>query len=304
MAGAPGLQYSANFTEVTDLDPVLSEIFYQHLGELGPMLERMYRVLNSDKAKETDLRIGSFGDPQEFEDRIIYDGADPDYTIEYSHTEYASGFKVQRKLFDDKQYGGFFESAEDLGRAFRRKVEKDAASTFNNAFSGSYLGYDSKALCADDHPRSEADSTSVDNKATLALTAANFNTVWEQSQALVDDRGELIGVNPDLLLVPPGLMKEAHEITRSPLDPASAENAANPYAGIQYMVWNRLTDSTAWFLIDSMMMRRYLKWYWRVTPEFKGEVDFDTYIRKYAGYMRYSFGWSDFRWVVGSTGGD
>lgn len=302
MAGAPGIQFASNFPEVTDLDPVLTEIYYQHLGELDPMLERLFRVLDSNKAKETDLRIGSFGDPQEFRDRVIYDAAEPDYTIEYSHTEYASGFKIQRKLFDDKMYGGFFESAEDLGRAFRRKVEKDAASLFNNAFST--LGYDGKALCADDHPRSESDSTNVDNKLALALTADNLNTAWVQFQSLVDDRGELISANPDLLIVPPNLMRTAHELTRSALDPESAENAVNPYAGLQYMVWNRLTDTTAWFLVDSTMMRRYLKWYWRVRPEFKGEQDFDTYIRKYAGYMRYSFGWSDFRWVIGSTGGD
>jgi hypothetical protein len=180
-------------------------------------------------------------------------------------------------------------------------VEKDAASVFNNAFSGSFLGYDSKALCADDHPRSESDSTSVDNNATLALTADNLETVRQQANALVDDKGELFSGNWDLLIVPDELRRTAHEITMSELDPDSAENANNMFTNMRYIAWNRLTDANAWFLVDSEAMNRYLKWYWRVRPEFGAVEDFDTFLRKYRGYMRYSYGWSEFRWIVGSN---
>ena len=37
-------------------------------------------------------------------------------------------------------------------------------------------------------------------------------------------------------------------------------------------------------------------------PEFKGEEAFDNFVAKYRGYMRYSFGVSDWRGLVGSTG--
>lgn len=302
MAGAPGIQIAQNFTQLTDFDPVLTEIFYQHLGQPDPMLEQFYRVLNSSKAKETDLRVGSFGDPVEFKGQIEYDGADPDAEIEYSHTQFANGFKVERALMDDMQYDGIFEKAEDLGAGYLRKIEKDAAATFVNAFSTA--GYDGKSLCADDHPRSSGDTTAVDNKAVLALTTDNLETVRRQANAMVDDRGELINGKFDLLLVPDQLTKTAHEITMSERRPEDAENASNFFKGLQYKSWIRLTDPTAWFLIDSTKMKRYLKWYWRVRPEFAAVEDFDTMQRKYRGYMRYSRGWSDFRWIVGSTGGD
>lgn len=300
MAQGIGLQKSENFSQLTDFDPVLTEIFYQHLGQPDAVVGSLFRILDSNKAKETDLRVGSFGDPQEFKGQIEYHGVDPDYEIEYSHTEFADGFKVERKQADDMQYDNIFQRAEEMGTAFGRKVEKDAAAVFNNAFA-TVTGYDSKTLCADDHPRSSTVSTSVDNKAALALNAANLDTVRIQGQALVDDTGNLINWNGNLLLVPPALMKTAHELTASPLDPASAQNAANPYVGLQYMVWPRLTSATSWFLIDTQLMKRYLKWYWRVRPEFGAVEDFDTFQRKYRGYMRYSYGWSDFRWVVGST---
>jgi hypothetical protein len=43
-------------------------------------------------------------------------------------------------------------------------------------------------------------------------------------------------------------------------------------------------------------------WYWRLFAEF--DVDDDkssTLMRSYFGRMRYSFGWQDFRWIVGSN---
>lgn len=302
MAGNLGYQRASEFPQLVDLDPILTDIFYQHLPELDPMLEMFFRVLDSSKAKETDLRVGSFGDPEAFTGQVHYDAADPDYEVEYVPTEYTSGFKVQRAMIDTMQYNNIFERPEDMARAFGRKIEKDAASVFNNAFSTA--GYDAVSLCNDSHPRSSTDSTAVDNNATLALTKTNLQTVRLQGEALVDDRGELINWDGNLLLVPPNLRDTAHELTMSEQDPESAENASNPYQGLQYRVWRRLTDSTAWFLIDTTLMQRYLKWYWLVRPEFAAIEDFDTLVRKYRGYMRYSYGWSDFRWVVGSTGGD
>jgi hypothetical protein len=48
--------------------------------------------------------------------------------------------------------------------------------------------------------------------------------------------------------------------------------------------------------------RHQLNFFWRVRPEFKREEDFDTLVAKYRGYMRYSFGVSDFRGIIGSAG--
>ena len=58
----------------------------------------------------------------------------------------------------------------------------------------------------------------------------------------------------------------------------------------------------SWFVQDGS--RHELNFFWRVKPEFKNEEDFDTFVAKYRGYMRYSYGFSDWRGMVGSTGGD
>lgn len=294
-------QISENFSQLTDLDPVLTELFYQHYSNEFGLGARVFNIQGSSKSKETDLRVGSFRDPVVFEGQIQYQTVLGDYEIEYVHEEYASGFQVERKLFDDMQYGPIFSAASEMGTAFARLREKHMASVFNNAFSGSFLGYDSKALCADDHPRGKFDSTAVDNALTLALNSANLETAIITHQALGDDRGEEITIMPNLLIVPRALRKTALELTGSELTPENANNAMNVHMGLQTLVWPYLTDVNAWFLVDTTMAARYLKWFDRVPVEFAAEQSFDTMIRKYRGYMRYSFGWSDFRWIIGSN---
>lgn len=292
--------YSSNFTQLTDLDPVLSEIFHQHYTQVAPKREQLFGVRNSSKAKETDLRIDSFGDPTEFNGTVEYETPDRDYEVEYIHTQFTKGFMVERAMLDDMQYDNIFTQASNMGTAFARKQEKDAASVFNNAMSSSFVGYDAKALCADDHPRSRTDSTAVDNKLALALTAANLETAITTMQAFGDDQGNEISIMPDTLLVPRALRKTGMELTGSALNPETANNATNVHSGMNLIVWEYLTDTNRWFVIDSTMAKRYLKWYTRVPVEFAAEDSFDTLVRKFRGYMRYSFGWSDFRWVIGS----
>jgi phage major head subunit gpT-like protein len=293
-------QISENFSSLVDLDPVLSEIFYQHYDrEMGSGLS-LFNVLTSNKEKETDLRIGGFRDPVEFEGQIQYQTALGDYAITYTHKEYASGFMVERKLFDDMKYGPIFGMASDMAVAFARKRKKDRASVFNSAFA-TVTGYDAVVLCSDSHPRSASDSTAVDNLAALTLNSANLETAIVAHRALGDDLGEIITIVPDLLVVPTALRRTALELVGSELTPENANNAINVHQGMQVLVWPELTDTNAWFLVDSTMARRFLKWYDRIPVEFAAEQSFDTMLRKYRGYMRYSFGWSDFRWIYGSN---
>lgn len=294
-------QVHENFSQLTDLDPVLTEIFYQQYQLVPAVREQIFGMRNSTKGKETDLRIGSFSDPKVFNGGVEYQTVQRDYDITYTHTAFASGFVVERELMDDMQYDGIFTMASEMGTAFARKQEKDAASVFNNAFSSSYLGYDAKALCADDHPRSRVDSTAVDNSQALVLNSANLETAITTMQAFKDDKGEEITIMPDTLLVPRALRKKGLELVGSPQSPEDANNAINVHSGMKLIVWPYLTDANAWFVLDSAMAKRYLKWYRRIDVEFAAQEDFDTFQRKFRGYMRYSYGWSDWRWVIGSN---
>jgi hypothetical protein len=291
---------SQQFPQFVDFDPVLTEVFFsQYARDLGQGgVATLFKPGRSNKSKETDLQVGGFSDPVPFEGTVVYDAPRRGYEVEYTFDELTKGFAITRKMRDDLLYDTIFDSAAGMATAFARKRRKDAASVLNNSTSGSFLGFDSKALCANDHPRSRTDSTSVDNLADLPLTSANLETAVLAHQNLKDDLGEEIVIMPDTLVVPRALRKTALEIVGSERVPENANNAINIQAG----QWNiivdpYLTSTTAWFIVDSVMSRRYLKWYDRIGVEFAGTQDFDTMIWKYRGYARYGYGWSDFRWI-------
>ena len=302
------VQISENFSTLVDLDPVLTEIFYQKYNELPNQMERVFRVMGSTKAKETDLMIGGFRDPKEFNGTVEYQTITPDYDITYTHRHYTDGFSVTQVMLEDQQYEQIFSRPQEMGTAFARFREKQAWSVFNYAFSTTYadgsssLGYDGKALCAYDHPQKEGSPTDVDNLRTAALTHSELNAAINQLAALKDSENQEISLMGNLLITGRGLRTTARELVESELTPESAENAINVNAGMRYMTVPHITSTTAWFVVDAEMSKRWLKWYDRVPVQFAAEDDFNTLQRNFRARVRNSFGWSNFRFVVGSAG--
>lgn len=296
------VQQGSDFGFLTDLDPVLSEIFYQDYRQISPsLLGTIWGVRTSSKAKETHRRIGSFGDPQPWEGQVAYDSVDPDYQIEWVHDALTLGFKVDEDTLNDNLYQGIFDQASNLGQSFNRKVIKDEASPFNLAFSG-WTGYDGETLVSASHPRSLTDSTTVSNSmGTLALTDTNLESAIVQLEGLGDDRGEETVAIATHLVVGRQNRKKAFELTSSDFEPESANNAINTHKGLIPVV-HPLISGKKWFVVDAPMATKSLLWYWRQNAEFRADADTSTtLVRSFFGKMRYSKGWSDWRWVVGSN---
>jgi hypothetical protein len=124
----------------------------------------------------------------------------------------------------------------------------------------------------------------------------------------LDEAGNLIQMKATKLIVPPALEDTAIRLLKSTQLPGGNDNDTNAYLKdrMQIVVMDYLGEvaggsDKAWFLQDGD--RHELNFFWRVKPEFKSEEDFDTFVAKYRGYMRYSYGFSDWRGMVGSTGG-
>jgi hypothetical protein len=93
----------------------------------------------------------------------------------------------------------------------------------------------------------------------------------------------------------------ALELTKSTNKPGTADNDINTLAGrLKVFVYDYLTDSDAWFVLDSK--RHKLTYFWRIKPEFGKATDSDNFVAKYNGRMRYSFGASAWQGIVGSAG--
>lgn len=298
------------------LEPNLRKIFFETYDELPEQYTKIYNIEKSTKAKETDWGMGAFGDWTKRASELAevdYKKLSPGLERTYTHSAFTQGFMVSREMYDDDQYRQMNKLPKALARSGRAKVEKDTAAFLTNAFNPDLGGvglnaiYDGKALFAADHDL--LDSAGVgDNLATGALTADNLKRALEKMRATKDEAGNLAQFRATKLIIPPSLEDTAIRVTNSDKVSGSNHNDTNKYLngyGLEIVVMDYLSaasggSDTAWFLQDGS--RHELNFFWRIRPEFKWDEDFDTFVAKYRGYMRYSFGVSDWRGLIGSTG--
>lgn len=302
----------SNFGDL--LEPGLRSIFDNAVNEPVPMLEALFGQRASTKFIEHYTSLGELAPVPVFDGNRRYDQFEQGFRTDIRNYTLANGIQIPIDLIDDDQYNEIESKARNLGRTYRSTRELDAAGVFNNAFTdngtnrigASTNGGDGVALLSTAHPLSPKNSSTQSNEGTLALSLPNYDTVEQNMRNLTDDRGNLLDIIPDMILIPRALKRTAAGIfdPRAVWEPNSAEFTSNIFNGeIRVVVWNRLTDVNAWFVIDSRAMKEHLIWQNRRAPEFNEEGDSSTLVRKFMGFMRYGLGWDDWRWVNGQNPG-
>ena len=302
---------SGNFADL--LKPGLKRIFDIGMARPRPIMEMLFGVESSTRFEEQYQGMGAQGLVPPFDGTVPYADYDAGYRVDIRNYEFALGTQIERRLVDDDQYGQIKRRAQNMSDSFNITIEQDAVNVFVNGFTDSGTnrmgastnGADGVGLLSAAHPYSPANTgTTQANEGTLALTIDNLDTTRQAMRNFTDDQGQLLGINPDMLLVPPELERTATQLVseRAIYEPGSAQYDINMFSGrFRPVVWDRLTDSNAWFLIDSTLMKQHLIWQWRIKPEFAQSEDFDGLTAKFRGYMRYGIGWTDWKWIFGQN---
>ena len=292
------------------LEPGLRKIFFETYDELPEQFSKIYNMNTSTKAVEHDWGMGAFGDwekrASQF-DTVAYTTLSPGLDRTYIHEAFTQGFMVTREMYDDEQYRQMEKLPKAMARSGRAKVEKDAMIPLKNGFDILKPIYDGKPLFALDHPLLDAAGTGK-NLMTGALTDANLKKALQMMRETLDEAGNLVQFKATKLIIPPALEDTAIRLLKSSEISGTELNDTNKFLngyGIEICVLDYLSaaaggSDTQWFLQDGS--RHELNFFWRTKPEFKWEEDFDTFVSKYRGYMRYSMGVSDFRGIIGSQG--
>lgn len=291
------------------LEPGLRKIFFNYLKEVPEQYKEIYNVLNSNKAEEKDWGMGAF---QGFTERtseldeVAYEKLDPGLERLYRHTAFTDGFMIGRELYDDEMYRQIAKFPAALARVARVRVEKDAVSILINGFStdADKAIYDGQPLFSASHPLISSASTG-DNLLTGALNEANLKAAFIQIRQTIDEAGNPVVSMPTKLIVPPALQHTAEVLLGTKYKPGTDYNDINVLEGklklviMDYLGANAGGSDTAWYIqCDSHEMN----FFWRTKLEFKWKEEFDNFVAKYRGYMRYSYGVSDWRGIYGSTG--
>lgn len=293
------------------LEPGLRKIFFETYDELPEQYSKIYNVYTSNKAVEHDWGMGAFGDWTKREsqfDTVAYTTLSPGLDRKYVHEAFTQGFMITREMYDDDMYREMQKLPKAMARSGRAKVEKDAMLPLINSFDPLKPIYDGKPLFSNEHPLLDNSNVKGKNLATGVLNDANLKAALQLMREIPDEVGNLAQFRATRLIVPPALEDTAIRLLKSTQIAGGELNDTNKFLnsyGIEVVVMDYLSEAaggsdTHWFLQDGS--RHELNFFWRVKPEFKWEEDFDTFVSKYRGYMRYSFGISDWRGLIGSEG--
>lgn len=252
--------------------------------------------------------------PEKLEGQAIsYDDMRETFTTTYTHITIALGFAITEEAVEDNLYTEVSRrKAKALGRSLAITKQIRAADIYNNAFAATQLGGDGASLCSTAHP------TLVGNQSNRPSSAVDLSeTALEQAVIDIadfkDERGILINAKAKSLHIPSELRWTAHKILKSNLstgigiqgtaaktvNDANALKDAGMFSSGAY-VHNYLTDADAWFIRTDVADG--MKHFERVKLQTGSEGDFDTGNFRYKARERYSFGWSDWRQVYGTTG--
>jgi phage major head subunit gpT-like protein len=160
---------------------------------------------------------------------------------------------ISQNAIDDDQTGSLERKARQAGRNFDKHINNRVFTVLNGGDSATYgLCYDGQHFFDNDHVDEGAHyQTNQDNEFTLALSLDNFETVEVAAQKFVDDQGEHVNYNHDLLVCAPDLKRTAFQIVGNPKAYDTANNEKNPYSGDYDLLPSPQLDSTAWYLVAS-----------------------------------------------------
>jgi hypothetical protein len=254
-----------------------------------------------DRAYEEDVTMSTLGLAQVKTQGapVTYDEGNQMYSTRYTHVQYGTGFVITEEMMEDGialKMGKVFSEAMKLSMLRSREIV--AANVYVNGFTSSAVmdGGDGVQLFSSAHPTQGGNQTNVPASAASLSEAALEQAVIDIMQ-YKDNRGQIIMVRPDKLIIPIALQFTAHRILASVLKNDSADNAINALRDLGMLpggvvVNPYLTSTTNWFVKTD---QPGLNFFNRKDISMSEDNEFDTNNGKFKALMRLSVGWSDWR---------
>jgi hypothetical protein len=291
-----------------ELVPGLNAIFGTEYARYENEHAVLFDEETSNRAFEEEVLFPGFGEAStKFEGQAVsYGNTGEGYVSRYTNETVAMAFSITEEAMEDNLYDKLSTRlTKALARSMASAKQTKAANVFNNAFSTSYTGGDGQPLVSGSHPQAYGTNGSNKPSSYADLSETSLETGLIDIAGYKDDKGVPIAAQGRTLHVPRQSVFIAERLMASPYRPGSSDNDVNAVKSTGmlpggYFVNHRFTDTDAWFIRTDAP--NGTKMFTRAAIATNMEGDFETGNVRYKSRERYSFGWSDWRGVYGSTG--
>lgn len=289
------------------LVPGLAAVFFRKYTAIEQEHTAWCPVKSSSRAFEDEAKVIGLGQmtPKAEGTVVTFDDPQEGGEVRYTHITYSLGVRITQEMMEDDLYGIMTRMMAELSQSAAYQWDTIATSILNNAFSGSFLGFDGKALCATDHPLTGTSSVQANRPGTdVDLSLAAIQAGVEAFENTVTDRNMVSDATPKHLLHGTTDIFTAGEILESEFKPGGNDNDRNILRsryGIGQKLVKRKSDADSWFLVgnkgdvDYKMYRRRSTQTRESTDPFNGDKIMTVTLRGSAGF-------GDYRNIYGSSG--
>lgn len=235
--------------------PVLEELFRFEMEQHPSRREMLFKVVPHDRdiwqsseLHDMDL-FAQVDEGSEYSFKRPKQGASKTLSV----VKFGLGFSISEEMVEDGKFDLIADMIRKLAKSARESQEIQAMSIFNNGFSSETTA-DGVAVFSASHtlPSGGTYRNRLSVNSDLSVTALDTALSDFETQ-FVGDSGIIYNKRPKVLLVHPSQKRYAMELVGSDLKADTADNNMNSFKqdGLQVISSPHLTDTDAWFLLDS-----------------------------------------------------
>lgn len=218
---------------------------------------------------------------------------------------YDQKYTLERELVDDAidtgDYDLIAEYGTQLGDGGVVTMEEQAADVIEDLFNGTTYKCESGISAINDTHTNKGDAATQDNDGANSLNTDGLSATRYAMRSYTDDNGLKAPSRMGLIAIGAYLETTAQQLAKSAQTPEDANNSANVFQGLSYVVLDRVTWTTQWIGLDPVKMKQNLLWLERVPMEIYGRGDLFAGKHEIAGYMRHVPVIRDWRFVYGNA---
>lgn len=269
-----------------------------------------HEILPSDMSYEVIVGDTGFGLPvlKGQGQGVTYDANVQSFTTKFTHATYSLGYIVTMEELQDNLYEKVSRvRAKENAFSQRQLRENAVANLLNNGFSSSFKGGDGVAFFSTVHPTITGATYANKPTADADLSEASLEDALIAIAGFTNDRGLLISVVPEMLVIARQNMFNAARILKSPYQNDTADNAINAMKSMNalpqgIMVDHYITGAQTWYIKNKIPTGSGVIFWERMPVTFDQDNDFNTKNALAASITRFSCGWADPRCYYGVNG--